>query len=66
VKWENENTHQWPVALVINVPKNCKRTILVQLIVEDVVTCFLGHIVVWFIFIDCICDCAVLCMMSWH
>jgi len=42
--WENKNKCRWPILLAISVPNfvvNAKRTILVQLIVEDV-TCFFG------------------------
>ena len=44
--WETKNTCQWPIVLVISVPKkNCKRAVLVQFIIENVVT-FLEHSVV--------------------
>jgi len=43
VRWENKNICGWPTLLVKSAKNCCKRTISVQLIVEDVVTCFLEH-----------------------
>jgi len=40
VKLENKNTCRWPIVLVISVPKSFVNGQLVQLSVEDVVTCF--------------------------
>jgi len=44
VRWENKNIGRWPnIALVLSVPKKlCKQTVLVQINIKDVVTCYLG------------------------
>jgi len=43
VRWENKNTCRWPVLFVISMPKNLsKRTVLLQFIIKNVVTCFFG------------------------
>ena len=51
MRWENKTTCRWPVLLVISVPKNLsKRTVLLQLIIKNVVTCFLEHSVYTYTF----------------
>ena len=43
MRWETKNTCRWPILFVMCAKNLCKRVVLLKLIIENVVTCFLEH-----------------------